>query len=305
MPEPRASDGTADRYIAPGPMTTLDPDDPRWRDLPADPAPIAAALHGVLIHEFLGSVYGAEIEGGGDAVNLHRAGDILALAGDAPLAESRPPAARVPSNCRQFSVTATALLRLAGVPARARCGFGAYFVPGHLEDHWIVEVWDTHEGRWRLVDAQVDDLQRRALSIEPLLDVLDLPRDAFVVAGDAWLGHRAGTIDPDRCGLSVIDEHGDWWIAGNLLRDVAALLGVETRPWDAWGAMREPGDPIPDEDVELFDRLASLTVGGRVGGVPTAADLDALADIAATDERVRVPDQVFNANRGRIEPLPR
>jgi hypothetical protein len=30
-----------------------------------------------------------------------------------------------------------ALLRAAGVPARARCGFGAYFRPGWLEDHWI------------------------------------------------------------------------------------------------------------------------------------------------------------------------
>lgn len=131
------------------------------------------------------------------------------------------------------------------------------------------------------------------------------PRDAFVVAGDAWLGHRAGTIDADRCGLSVIDEHGDWWIAGNLLRDVASLLGVETRPWDVWGAMREPGDPIPDADRVLFDHLAALTVGGEPGGVPSGADLDELAEIAATDHRVSVPDRVFNANRQRLEYLPR
>lgn len=297
-------EGTSARFLGAGPMTTLDASDVRLQALvaTADPGAIATALHGVLIHEFLGSLYDTEIVQGGDAVNLHRASDVLALAGDAPLTEARAPADRVPSNCRQFSTVATAVLRAAGVPARARCGFGAYFVPGHLEDHWVVEVWDRDERRWRLVDAQIDEVQRRAMGIAH--DVLDLPRDAFVVAGDAWLGHRAGTIDAERCGLSVIDEHGDWWIAANLIRDVASLLGVETRPWDVWGAMREPGDPIPDADAELFDRLAALTVGGRIGGVPSAADLDELATIAAADDRVRIPTHVFNAARQRIEPLP-
>lgn len=129
----------------------------------------------MLIHEFLGDLYGTDIENGGDAVNLHRAQDILALAGDAPLVEARPPAERVPSSCRQFSVVATALIRASGVPARSRCGFGAYFVPGHLEDHWVVAVWNQNDGRWQLVDAQVDDVQRRALSIA--VDVADVPRD--------------------------------------------------------------------------------------------------------------------------------
>ena len=171
------------------------------------------------------------------------------------------------------------------------------------EDHWVVEVWDAAVGRWRLVDAQADEIQRRAMSIT--VDVLDLPRDAFVVAGDAWLGHRSGTIDADRCGLTVLDEHGDWWIAANLIRDVASLLGVETRPWDVWGAMREPGEAIPDDDLSLYDRLAALSVGGLSGGTPSAADLDALAELVAGDDRLRIPDEVFNATRGRVEPLPR
>ena len=284
-------------------MTSLAPNDDRLASLPADPEGIAAVLHGLLIHEFLGGLYGVDIPGGGDAVNLHRASDILALAGDAPLAEPRPLGERVPSNCRQFSVVATALLRAAGVPTRARCGFGAYFVPGYLEDHWVIEIWDQAEGRWRLVDAQVDEVQRQGLSIT--VDVLDLGRDEFVVAGDAWLGHRAGTMDANRCGLSVLDEHGDWWIAANLVRDVASLLGVETRPWDVWGAMHGPGHVISDADLALFDHLAALTVGGEPGGVPSAADLDELAEIAASDDRVRIPDQVFNAARQQIEDLPR
>lgn len=284
-------------------MTTLAPGDIRAASVPADPEGVAAALHGVLIHEFLGALYGVEIRNGGDAVNRHHAADILALAGDAPLVDARPPAERVPSNCRQFSVVATALLRAAGRPARARCGFSDYFTPGFLEDHWVVELWDLPDGRWRLLDAQVDDVQRRAFSIG--VDVTDLSRDAFVVAGDAWLGYRSGRIDADRCGLTAIGEHGDWWIAGNLLRDVASLLGVEARPWDNWGAMREPGDPIPEDDLALFDRLAALTVGGAPGGVPSGEDLDELAAIAAGDDRVAIPERVFNANRQVVEDLPR
>ena len=54
---------------------------------------------------------------------------------------------------RDFTV---AFLRAAGVPARARCGFGAYFRPGWFEDHWVVEYWNATAARWQLVDAQLD-----------------------------------------------------------------------------------------------------------------------------------------------------
>ncbi|MBX3313359.1 MAG: transglutaminase domain-containing protein [Actinobacteria bacterium] len=291
-----------DAFLLPGVMTDVGPLADRVAAIPDDLPSIVAAVQGLLIHEFLGPLYDIEIDQGSDAVNLHRAADILALAGDAPLTEPRDPSDRVPSNCRQFSVVTTAILRAHGIAARARCGFGAYFNPGYLEDHWVAEVRSPTTGRWHLVDAQIDDVQRRAMGID--LDTMDVPRDRFVVAGDAWLGFRAGTVDPDRCGLSVIDEHGDWWIAQNLLRDVASLLGVETRPWDVWGAMREPGDPIPPTDVDLFDHLAALTVGGAIGGHPSDEDLAALAASATTDPRVRVPAEVFNASRHRMEHLP-
>lgn len=289
-------------YLTPGPMTEVGRFAGRVAEVPGDLPTIVEAVQGLLVHEFLGPLYGIEIDPGNDEVDLHRAEDVLALAGDAPLTEPRAPSERVPSNCRQFSVVTTAILRAHGIGSRARCGFGAYFNDGYLEDHWVVEVRDPDSGRWRLVDAQVDDVQRSGLRID--VDTFDVPRDAFVVAGDAWLGFRAGTIDADRCGLSVIDEHGDWWIAGNLLRDVASLLGVETRPWDVWGAMREPGDPIPPADVELFDELATLTVGGGVGGVPSSGDIEALRAIEARDERVRVPETVYNHRSSRFDPLP-
>jgi hypothetical protein len=52
-------------------------------------------------------------------------------------------------------------------------------------------------------------------------DSADVPRDQFVVAGDAWSLCRGGRTDPSAFGL--LDMHGLWFIAGNLVRDVAAF----------------------------------------------------------------------------------
>ncbi len=50
------------------------------------------------------------------------------------------------------------LFRHQGRPARVRCGFAFYYEPGSNfgADHWVTEVWDFAESRWRLVDAEVD-----------------------------------------------------------------------------------------------------------------------------------------------------
>ena len=54
----------------------------------------------------------------------------------------------------------------------------------------MCEYWDAAAGHWTLADAQIDDVQRKAFGLG--LDVLDLSRDDFLIAGDAWLRCRAG-----------------------------------------------------------------------------------------------------------------
>ena len=88
---------------------------------------------------------------------------------------------------------------------------------------------------------------------------MDVPREKFLVAGDAWRLCRDGDADPAKFGLSLMNEAGYWRIAANLLRDVAALNNMEMLPWDIWGAMPAPDDTIGDERYALFDRLAELT----------------------------------------------
>jgi hypothetical protein len=194
---------------------------------------------------------------------------------------------RVGGTCRDFTALTVAALRAHGIPARARCGFGAYFSGDTMEDHWVAEYWRSDEHRWVLVDAQIDARQREVFDIG--FDLADVPRDQFVVAGRARRQCRAGEDDPNRFGLSSLDEFGDWWIAANLIRDVAALSGLELLPWDVWGIMPEPEDDITPEMVELFDALADLTADPG-----TAAGSRAPYE---RDDRLRVSTSVRNMSR--------
>jgi hypothetical protein len=272
-------------WTAPGVMTDPGKYAYLFDDLPSDVPGLFRAGHGTMIHEFWADAYGVDLPAAQrETVHLRRVEDLLAeivRRDGRPLTVPREPAGRVATNCRGFTVLAVAMLRAKGVPARSRCGFGAYFKPGYHEDHWVAEFWDG--SRWRLADAQLDDLQTRRLGIR--FDVTDVPRDRFIVAGDAWRRVRAGAADPATFGLSSIGEAGEWWIAANLMRDAAALVDLETLPWDTWGPMPSPDDVV---DQPLFDALAEAT---------------AEPDTDAVRRLLPLPETVRNELRGRDELL--
>jgi hypothetical protein len=272
-------------------MTSGGRHQPALRELPASVPELMAAVQGLLIHRDLTWMYDVpRTPAHDDTSNLRSVERILdrLLADGRPLTQARPPAERVGATCRDFTVLTVAALRAHGVPARARCGFGGYFPGDTMEDHWVAEYW---AGRWLLADAQLDDRHRAEWGFE--FDTADVPRDAFVVAGQAWRRCRSGADDPGRYGLTALNEFGDWWIAANLVRDVAALAERELLPWDVWGAMPEPEDEITPDLVALFDELAA-----RTADPDTAATARAVHD---RDERVRVPATVRNMSRGGQE----
>jgi hypothetical protein len=288
---------THDFYRQPGKMTSPGQYAALIEDLPRDIAALAAVGQGLMVHEFMAADYGAPLsEADRASVHTRPVSELLAkivARDDRPLQIAREPAGRLAANCRHFTVLMVTLLRAQGVPARARCGFGAYFGTGVFEDHWVCEYWNREQARWALVDAQIDDVQRGWFPIS--FDVADVPRDQFLVAGQAWDQVRAGAADPDQFGLSVIKQFGDWWIAANLMRDASALLNLELLPWDCWGAMPKPGEPVDAELAALFDQLAKLTqapAGAR-------AQLQELC----RDDRLRVPPVVYSAARDQEEAL--
>jgi hypothetical protein len=285
-------------YTAPAVMTSAGRHAHLLDDLPSGIADLAAVGQGLVIHEFMAEGYGVTLsEEDRRTVHLRQVEKLLSAIvarDDRPLRIARVPAGRTPGNCRHFTVLMTAMLRAQGRPARARCGFGNYFPSGWHEDHWVCEYWQPDQQRWLLVDAQIDDRQQGWFPID--FDVTDVPRDRFVVAGQAWQQVREGNADPAAFGLSLINEAGDWWIAANLMRDAQALLNLEMLPWDGWGAMPGPDEPITDELAALFDDLAALTRAPD-------ANFAELQRLCGQDDRLRVPEKVHNAVFGVYEPV--
>jgi hypothetical protein len=186
--------------------------------------------------------------------------------------DDRRPEQRFAGTCRDFAVLLCALLREAGIPARARAGFAGYFADGVLDDHWVVEVWHDDRG-WYLVDAQLASAPRGTYT-DADVDPLDVPRDAFLVGGQAWQQCRAGSRDLDRIGTSAAGLTGLWEVQGNVVRDLANLNRVETLPWDTWGLIPVHYDRLEPADVDLLDKVAVLSAAGGPLGRATDAYRD-------------------------------
>jgi len=249
-------------YAMPGPFTDLSAHDARVRELPRTLPELCHAIQGLIVHPFHAELYGLTPQAlRQDELQIRSASAMLdrILALDPrPLSSPRPPERRFVGNCRHFTVLLCAFLRAHGASARARCGFGAYFEPSWFVDHWVGEVWDEARGSWRLVDAQLDALQRESHRIT--FDPLDVPRMQFLVGGDAWQRCRRGSADPERFG--ILDMHGLWFVLQNLVRDLAARAKRELLPWDGWGLMLDREQYDDPTVLALLDRVAELTQAG-------------------------------------------
>jgi hypothetical protein len=284
-----------DTYAEPGAMTRII-ESPALTELPSDVAGVTAVTQGLIIHEFWAQAYDValaperldDLQQRSVAQMIER---MLTL-DSRPLAAPRPPERRMVGNCRFFSTFACALLRRAGTPARARCGFGAYFESGKYIDHWIVEHWDGT--RWVQTDAQLDALQQNTLQLS--FDPLDMPPGQFLTGGEAWARCRRGALDPARFG--ILDMWGLWFVRGNAIRDLAALNRVEVLPWDGWGVMNETGhsDLAPDDPVNLLvDEIAAVTARD---------DHDEIRALYEKNDGLRVPAEVFDYRLGITVPVP-
>ena len=219
------------------------------------------------------------------------------LARGAPtLARARPPGDRVVGCCRDATVLFLALARHKGIPARARVGFSAYFHPGWLIDHVVAEVWDEREGRWRLVDGEMNAGWTPEVNGRTV-DWLDLTDDQFVTGPRAWQAARAGESDPERHvvapDLDIPVLRGWPYIAHNVIHDLAALNKTEMLLWDAWGMqLSEDSGSVSAADAALLDEISATT------GDP-GSDPGVLAGIGARDG-LRVPPVVtsFDPNGG-------
>ena len=274
-------------YRAPGIFTGLEGFEDAVDAIPGDIASIASVVQGLLIHEALAPAYKVELSPEQHAQKqLHSAVAMLSCAtriATSPLSESRVPGQRVVGVCRHFATLFVAILRHKGIPARARCGFANYFEPGKHVDHWVGEYWNAEQNRWILVDAQVDSHQRDWY--KPNFDTLDVPRDRFLVAGDAWRACRSGAEDSNSFGVSGTNMWGIVEVFGDLFQDLAALQKIELLPWGWYGLATDDSNCILEED--LMDELALLS------SAADAVALERLSEMLAADIRVRMPPETI------------
>jgi len=225
--------------------------------LPSTVPEIVDTVQGNVIHIFLAEDYGVKLsEERTKEVNLRSSADMLRKMYELdpqPMAKKRELDRKLVGNCRDFTVLTVSLLRENGVPARARCGFGAYFSRPEDKlkymDHWVVEYWNGD--RWIMVDSQIDALQKRVLGLG--FDPLDVPHDMFITGGAAWSMCRSGT-DPDLVG--ILDMSGLRFVRGDVVRDLASLAKTPLLPWDGWGVMLDQ----KEIHYELMDRVAAATI---------------------------------------------
>lgn len=284
-------------YAEAGPMTTGGSHAGRLESAPSDIRELAAMVQHLFLYDVVAKdFYDFDVpQQRMDEIHLRSTEallDRIIQLDNSPLVQPRPLDKRTMGRCHHFTLMTVAVLRAHGIPARARCGFGAYFNPPQFEDHWVCEYWHAGERRWVLADTQFDAVWMEKLKVKH--DVLDVPRDRFLTAADAWKQCRAGQLDPARFGISFVQLHGLWFVAGSLVRDLASVNKMEMLPWDGWGAQPEPEAKLDDSQLRLFDELAAMTCD-------VDASFDALRETYQTDERLRVPQQVFNSLKQRME----
>ena len=272
-------------YAAPGEFTQIGRFHDELDAVMQDPAAIARFVQGLLIHEALAPAYEVTVsEKRTTEKQLHGADAIFERAKKlkpSALIDPRSPSERVLVVCRHFALVFVSVMRTMGIPSRVRCGFASYFEPGKHVDHWVGEYWSGQEGRWVLVDAQVDDVQRGLFDIR--IDTSDVPRDRFLVAGDAWEACKNGA-DADTFGVSGTENWGLIEVFGNIFQDLAALQKVELLPW-GWYGLAAENEEAAYSETEVINQLASISRSAD------GAAIEQLRKLVATDERFRVPEE--------------
>ena len=249
-------------YALPGPVTDPGEHAGSLESLPSALPELCGVVQGLLIHVLEAQRYGVTLPMvRKQDLQIGQVAGILARVLELdprPLAVARPPEGRIVATCHDFATLLCAMLQRQGRPARARSGFATYLVPGRYIDHWVCEVWSPQQARWLLVDAQLDDVLRRAYRVP--FDPCDVPPEQFWTAGRAWQTCRASQADPADFGFAR------WWGMGylrhSLLRDLWALNKIELLPWRSTGLPeRDEPDMTEAERAEL-DRIAALTLAG-------------------------------------------
>ena len=238
-----------------------------YEGLPDDIPSLIKAVQNVILHFFwvyTDQNYGISLKdiastgrNPNEEHNLRKISDRLAkfvALKDEPIIVPREFTERTVGNCRDYSLLLISILRHKGIPARERSGVASYLHPPpkkFFEDHFVCEYWNEEEQKWFLVDAQIDDLQRKAMKVT--FDTCDVPRDGFLGAGLSWTKIREGKIAPEQIGVGPY--LGEKFARYKLIQDLASINKIEVMAWEHWGIWSSSEELTP-ELYEMMDKLA-------------------------------------------------
>jgi len=162
--------------------------------------------------------------------------------------------------CRETSILLIAILKAKNIPARARCGFThAVSEIDGAGDHWIVEYYNETCKRWVLVDPTMCYDQETLDYFEIDYSLINIPRNKFIFAADAYLGLRKGKYktediysfpDPKRFGIkAAINE---------LFYDFHSLMNNEILFCQSPKYLKDNNYELTDDEYIELDELAKL-----------------------------------------------
>lgn len=225
-------------------------------ELPSDIGRLNRLIQGLLVHSDWLTVYGLQPAhyrtASRDTLAVADRLDAIRATDPQDLRKPRPAVRRAVGTCRDFALMLCSFLRSHGVPARVRCGFANY-LGTPWEDHWVCEYWDKKIRKWLLSDAQMDEPISAQCRIA--FDPTDVPRSAFMTAGEAWRACRDGEVDAEHFGHGNV--RGMWFIKINVIRDHCVLNGHETSVWDGWRSVPPSKRVIDRQEATLLNDLAA------------------------------------------------
>lgn len=160
---------------------------------------------------------------------------------------------KVHVTCRGQAILLVAILKSKGIPARVRSGFAEYSAnEGIYWDHWITEYFDKTLKKWILVDA---DCCCNDIDFDPY----NLPREKFLLGGNAWLAIRRGEYKEEQIAYdSAPVTLGLKAAIRGLFYDFHCLMNDEIIFLHMPKYIRDKNFELSEEEYKELDNLAEL-----------------------------------------------
>ena len=277
-------------YCEHGPMTEIKTMQQMVSDIPKDIPTIVTYVQNILLHQHWRTAYGVEVSE--DRLReplIWSFADKLVFLnnrGFKHVSEKKNPEEKMIGICRTSRSPRRHFVEKPAFPPELDAD-SPLILSRKIHRPLGLEYWNEDQQRWVMVDAQLDELQQKALQIT--FDPLDVGETDFINGPRAWIMCRAGKADPELFGIF------QWWgyeyLRCNLILDANSLLKMPMQPWDQWEGYKDlPMEEWTEADFAVMDELASLALA-------IDDDFEAFAEFVRGNDKIRVPDDLNNVRQ--------